>query len=80
MYVYPITSLDAAGQTHRGATAVPTLVCDCQSHRPLLSARKTTFHPMLLPEASSSGETKAQERTEMLQHVFLSLSQSLVYL
>lgn len=59
-----LASLDAAGQSsHREATAVSTLVCYCQSHRPLLSARERAFHTMLLPEAPSSGETQDRERT-----------------
>lgn len=70
-----------AGQSlHRGATVVSTLVCDCQSHRPLLSARQRAFHPLLLPEASSSGETQAWERARMLQYIFLSHLSPLVCL
>lgn len=38
------------------------LVCDCQSHRPLLSARQRAFHPTLLLKAPSSGETHTQEK------------------
>lgn len=41
------------------------LVCDCQSHRPLLSARQRAFHPMLLPEAPSSGETRRRKSTDV---------------
>lgn len=70
--LYPLASLDAAGQSR--ATAVSTLVCYCQSHRPLLSARERAFHTMLLPEAPSSGETQERERTQMLLYIFLSLS------
>lgn len=53
----------SAGQfSNSGAATVSTLVCDCQSHRQLLSARQRAFHPLLLPEAPSSGETKTPQK------------------
>lgn len=67
-----------AGQSSpRGATAVPPLVCDCQSHRPLLSAGQRAFHPQLLSDALSSG--KHEKHHKRYYDMSFSFSESLTH-
>lgn len=67
--------LDTAGQSwYGGATPVSTLVCDCQSHRPLLSARQRAFCPTLLLKAPSSGETHTHRHEQKHRSYYISFS------